>query len=168
MSKILDSPIRFLESMASSKTLEEVKRSIEILKNTPFNVIGAEKLSQEFLDSSAMKVVKEINSDPKKKDEKVSQLASALGMTDKTPSEKDIFQAVKAYQLKTLLGNSMIKSSKELTQQIEEMRATFLKKFEEDAPLELVSKVAPGSDLETAMKEGIEKIRNAGKRRQEA
>lgn len=167
MSRILDAPIRFLESMSSSRTIEEVRRSIEILRSTPFNVVGVEKLTQGFLDSSAMNVIREINKDPKKKDEKVSQLVSALGLKDRDLSEKDLLQAIKAYQLKTLLGNSMIESSKDLIRQIEDLRRDFIEKFEEDAPLELVSKVAPGSDLETAMKEGLEKIRNAGKRRQE-
>ena len=42
---------------------------------------------------------------------------------------------------------------------LEKMRVEFLKKFEEDCSLKLVTKVAPSSDLEAVMKNGIEKIK---------
>jgi hypothetical protein len=161
--KILESPAKFLSLLRSAKSLEDVKSAVATLQQTPFIVGGIDKITPDSLEKSARSAV----SDAKKK-KKVADLLKVIGLQEEPKDEESLIAFVKAYQLRNLLGHAVVKSSEGLSKQIEEMRATFLKKFEEDAPLELVSKVAPGSDLETAMKEGIEKIRNAGKRRQEA
>ena len=161
--KILESPARFLSLLRSAKSLEDVKAAVATLQQTPFIVGGIDKITPESLEKSARSAVSEA-----KKKKKVADLLKVVGLEEEPKDEESLVAFVKAYQLKNLLGQAVVKSSEELSKQIEELRAELLKKFEEDAPLELVSKVAPGSDLETAMKEGLEKIRNAGKRRQEA
>lgn len=160
--KILESPARFLGLLRSAKSLEDVKAAVATLQQTPFIVGGIDKITPESLEKSARSAVSEA-----KKKNKVADLLKVVGLKEEPKDEESLVAFVKAYQLKNLLGQAVVKSSEELSKQIEELRAELLKKFEEDAPLELVSKVAPGSDLETAMKEGLEKIRNAGKRRQE-
>ena len=157
--KILESPLEFLRILQSAKTLEEVKRAVVTLKSTPFVVRGIEEITQEKITKSAQSAIAEA-----KKKGKMEDLLKMIGAKEKPKSEEMLVELVKAYQLRNILGQAVVKSSSELSKQIEKMRVEFLKKFEEDCSLKLVTKVAPSSDLEAVMKNGIEKIRNAGKR----
>lgn len=157
--KILTSPVEFLKILQSAKTLEEVKRAVVTLKQTPFVVKGIEEITQEKITKSAQSAIAEA-----KKKGKMEDLLKVIGAKEKPKSEELLVELVKAYQLRNVLGQAVVKSSSELSKQIEKMRIGLLKKFEEDCPLELVTKVAPSSELEAVMKNGIEKIRNAGKR----
>jgi len=156
--KILASPNEFLTTLSKAKTLEDVKNAVSLLKNTPFVIKGIESLTPEMIESSAKKAIEQA-----KKKNKLKAVLKELNIDQQSSDEKSILDAMKSYQLKILLGQAFIKSSDSLSKQVEQLRSSFLKKFEEDAPVKVVSKIAPGSELEKIMKEGVEKITKAGK-----
>ena len=163
LAKILESPENFLRLLGSAKTLEDVKAAVKKLQGTPFVVAGLDNLSPQLLDSSASKAIKAA-----KEAKSLDGLIKTVGYAGKPDDEQALIAAVKAYQLKNLLGQALLKSSDELAKGIEQLRSEFLQGFERDAPIATVSKVAPGSELEKIMKVGIEKIKSAGKRKSQA
>lgn len=163
LAKILESPEKFMRLLGSAKTLEDVKAAVKELQGTPFVVAGLDNLSPQLLDSSASKAIKAA-----KEAKSLDGLIKTVGYAGKPDDEQALIAAVKAYQLKNLLGQTFLKSSDELAKGIEQLRSEFLQGFERDAPIATVSKVAPGSELEKIMKVGIEKIKSAGKRKSQA
>jgi hypothetical protein len=158
-SRILESPSKFLEKLSSAKTLEEVKEAVSLLKNTPFVIKNIESITPQFLQSSAENAIKTA-----KKKGKISELVKTLGLKEAPDNEEQLLSAVKSYQLKILLGQTMIKSGESLSKQIEVLRKELLERFESGSSLEMISKIAPNSELESVVKKGVEKIQNAGKR----
>jgi len=156
--RTLEAPVSFLQKLAAAKTIEQVKSAIETLNGTPYSIDGVKQLTPEFLESSAKKAV-----DAAKKKNKIDDLFKQIGI--KTPEkEEQMIEAVKAYQLRNLLGKTVVDAKASIVKQTEELRKQYLEKYQSDTPLDTLEKVAPGSELEKTVKAGIEKIRNAGKR----
>ncbi len=157
-SKMLDAPLKFIEELQKAKTIEDVKRSLLIMKDAPFKIEGVEEINPKSLDDAAKKAI-----ETAKKKNDLPALIKQVGGNDKS-GEKEIFERVKAYQLRNLLGTAVVNARKTIIPQVEKMRAEFIKDFQEGAPLETVKEVAPGSKLEKIMQSGIDKINRAGKR----
>jgi hypothetical protein len=154
----LEAPLKFMQKLSTAKTVEDVKGSLMILKRAPFKLEGVEKLTPEYLESSANKAL----ADAEKKG-KVKELFDQIGI--EMPAEKGAqLEAVKAYQIRNLLGTTVLEVKAALTQQLEALRSEYLEEFESDVPMETVRKIAPGSELEKVMQDGLQKIRMAGKR----
>lgn len=158
LAKILEAPLTFMSKLASAKTLEEVKAAISLLENTPYVIDGVKQLTPEFLESSAKKAV-----DAATKKKKLDDLFKQIGVK-KPADEKGMIEAVKAFQLRNLLAKAVLDVRAALTKQMEDLREQFLEKYESDTPLKVIEKVMPGSEIESTVKAGIEKIRTAGKR----
>ena len=155
--KMISAPVSFLNLLKEAKTLEDVKSALSLLKSAPFVIKNVEKITPEFLESSAKKAI-----EAAKKKNKTKELLDSLGLKEE-PNEEQLLNVVKAYQLKNLLGQMIVKSSESLTKQTEDLRKFLLKRYQENIDMEIVSKIAPGSECETIMKKGVEKIKNAGK-----
>ena len=155
--KMISAPVSFLNLLKEAKTLEDVKSALSLLKSAPFVIKNVEKITPEFLESSAKKAI-----EAAKKKNKTKELLDSLGLKEE-PNEEQLLNVVKAYQLKNLLGQMIVKSSESLTKQTEDLRKFLLKRYQENVDMEIVSKIAPGSEFETIMKKGVEKIKNAGK-----
>ena len=156
--KSLEAPVTFLELLAKAKSIEEVKAAIETLKGTPYVIDGVKQLTPEFLESAAKKAL-----DAARKKNKIDDLFKQIGVPV-PEDEKSMLSAVKAYQLKQLLGKTVVDVKTAILKQTEDLREQYTEKYLEDTPLDVMSKVIPGSDIEKTVKAGLEKIRNAGKR----
>lgn len=160
--KMIAAPVLFLNLLKDAKTLEDVKSALSLLKSAPFVIKNVEKITPEFLESSAKKAI-----EAAKKKNKTKELLDSLGLKEE-PNEEQFLNVVKAYQLKNLLGQMIVKSSESLIKQTEDLREFLLKRYQENIDMELVSKIASGSEFETIMKKGVEKIKNAGKQASKA
>lgn len=160
--KMIAAPVLFLNLLKDAKTLEDVKSALSLLKSAPFVIKNVEKITPEFLESSAKKAI-----EAAKKKNKTKELLDSLGLKEE-PNEEQFLNVVKAYQLKNLLGQMIVKSSESLIKQTEDLREFLLKRYQENIDIELVSKIASGSEFETIMKKGVEKIKNAGKQASKA
>lgn len=157
MIKMLNAPEVFLKSLKEAKTLDDVKKSISLLKNTPYKINGFEKITPDFLEKSSLKALSAA-----KKNNKLETLFKQIGQ--KIPdNEEDQVKAIKAYQLRNLLGNAVITSSQSLSEEIENLREEFLKYYTKDVSLSELEKVAPDSKLLKIMKQNIERINKTGK-----
>jgi len=156
--KILEIPEKFSESLTSAKDVDDVKQSIQILKDFPIKIGGIEKINKETLEQNVKKSIE----DAKKKN-KLKELFKELKI-DESLSEEEKLAAIKAYQLKMIIGKSFLESKKEIADIMMKLKEEFSKKLVEDTPLDQLEKIAPGSDLEKILKEGLKKIENSGKR----
>lgn len=157
-SKDLEAPLKFMQKLASSKNVDDVKAALELLKGTPFTLQGVDQLTPEYLNTSAEKALSAAE-----KSKKLPELFSEIGV-EVPEDRKSRLDAVKAYQLRNLLGTTVLKVKNDLTKQIESLRGSYLEEFESDVSLETVKRVAPGSELERVMEQGMQNISNAGKR----
>jgi uncharacterized protein (DUF2267 family)/uncharacterized protein (UPF0335 family) len=155
--KNIEAPIRFLKKLSDAKSVEDVKEAIKILKGTIFTLKGADKLTPEYLEKSANAAYSLA-----KKQNKLKDLFSEIGI--EIPKEQDEqIKAIKAYQLKILLGSTVVNARNDLTKQVEDLRKNYLKKFTEDVDLEILKKVSKDSELEKVVLQGLQNIKNAGK-----
>jgi len=155
--KNLDLPTTFLKKMSSAKTLEEVKAAISVLKDSPYSFEGIDKLTPEFLEKSANDALKIAE-----KKNKLSALFSEIGA--KVPdSEEQKIEVIKAYQLRNLLGTTVMNARESIQKQTQLIKKQYLEKYESDTPLAILEKVAPGSDLYKTVQQGLQKIQSAGK-----
>ena len=156
--KILNSPIEFLENLSQAKNLNDLKESIEIIKDAPFKISGFEKISYEELDKKVKEEIEKL-----KKNGKLNEVMKEIDV-DANATEEEKFSALKAFQLKTIIGNAFTQSNKQIAESMQKLKEEFSKKLVEDTPLDQLEKIAPGSDLEKILKEGLKKIENSGKR----
>lgn len=155
--KNLDLPTTFLKKMSSAKTLEEVKAAISVLKDSPYSFEGIDKLTPEFLEKSANDALKIAE-----KKNKLSALFSEIGV--KVPdSEEQKIEAIKAYQLRNLLGTTVLNARESIQKQTQLIKKQYLEKYESDTPLDILEKIAPDSELYKTVQQGMQKIQNAGK-----
>jgi hypothetical protein len=157
--KMLTAPTRFIEELQKSKTPEEVKKALTVLQGSPFKIAGLDKINPNEIEKSTEKAI-----EAAKEKDKMDELMKQVGANEKM-SEEEVFKLVKAFQLKALIGGAIVNAKKEMIPQIEDARKEFLEKYQKGTDLELISKIAPGSELEKTLKDGIEKIKNAGKRK---
>lgn len=155
---MLEAPVHFIEALQKSKTIEDVKKALLIMKDAPFNIEGVDKISPKDLDDSAKKAFESA-----KKNKSIAELYKLVGANEKM-SEDEVINRVKAYQLKNLLGDAVVRAKEAILPQIETMRERFVEEFQADAPLSKIEKIAPGSELEKIVRAGVDKISNAGKR----
>jgi len=156
----INSPIAFLTKLSKAKTIEDVKSALNLLQETPFKLGGLEKITPASLEAAAAKVLK-VAIEKKK----LEVLFKEIGV-ELPEDEKKRIEAIKAYQLRNLLGEMMVKAKDSILSQIEDIRKLYLEKFEEDVPLDILKKIAPDSELERVVLSGLEKIKNAGKQQQ--
>jgi len=155
--KDLDAPINFMQKISKAKTVADVKSSLEMLQGTPFVLQGVNQLTPEYLESSAEKALSAAE-----KKGKLEDLFSEIGV--KVPKERSQqLDAVKAYQMRNLLGTTVLKVRTALTKQLQSLKNSYLKEFESDVSLDTLKKIAPGSELEKVMTQGLQNITNAGK-----
>ncbi len=157
MVSLLSAPTDFLDKLSRAKTINDVKLAIQILKNSPISVDGIGELTSEFLESSAKKVIKTAEEKGNLEKLKIELGAEKL-------DEKGLLDAVKAYQLKNLLGQAMLQAKKQIIPQTEKLREAFKRKFLEDVPLELLESIDSEGELIKIVKAGLKKIEEAGKR----
>ena len=160
MTKMLEAPTAFLELLSKAKTTQDIKFAISKLQGTAIVADGLENLKNQNFDAQAEKAIQAAKS--KNLLNELMKQINFEGSTEK--DEKGLVEAVKAYQLRNLLGQSMLQAKKTLIPQTEKMREEFLKKFTADISPELIKEVAPGSELEKIISQGVEKIKQAGKR----
>jgi len=153
----LNAPTLFLDKLSRAKTIEDVKSAIETLKNSPITVDGIGELTPDFLESSARRAIKTAEEKGN-----LEALKSELGA--EKLDEKGLLNAVKAYQLRNLLGKAMLQAKKQIIPQTEKMRQAFKQKFLEDTPLDVLENIDPEGLLTRTVKEGLKKIEEAGKR----
>jgi len=153
----LNAPTLFLDKLSRAKTIEDVKSAIETLKNSPITVDGIGELTPDFLESSARRAIKTAEEKGN-----LEALKSELGA--EKLDEKGLLNAVKAYQLRNLLGKAMLQAKKQIIPQTEKMRQVFKQKFLEDTPLDVLENIDPEGLLTRTVKEGLKKIEEAGKR----
>lgn len=153
----LSAPTLFLDKLSRAKTIEDVKSAIETLKNSPITVDGIGELTPDFLESSARRAIKAAEEKGN-----LEALKSELGA--EKLDEKGLLNAVKAYQLRNLLGKAMLQAKKQIIPQTEKMRQAFKQKFLEDTPLDVLENIDPEGLLTRTVKEGLKKIEEAGKR----
>lgn len=155
--KNLDLPTAFLKKMSSAKTLEEVKAAVSVLKDSPYSFEGIDKLTPEFLEKSANNALKIAE-----KKNKLSALFSEIGA--KIPdSEEQKIEVIKAYQLRNLLGTTVLNARESIQKQTQLIKKQYLEKYESDTPLDILEKIAPDSELYKTVQQGVQKIQNAGK-----
>lgn len=154
----LEAPLKFMQKLANAKTIEDVKSSLIILRDAPFSLRGIEQLTPEFLESSASKALTAAE-----KKGKLKELFDQIGI-EIPADQKSKIEAVKAYQMKNLLGETVLKVKEELTKQIEALRSEYLEEFTSDVPMDILKEIAPGSELDKVMQDGVQKIKMAGKR----
>lgn len=155
--KNLDLPTAFLKKMSSAKTLEEVKAAVSVLKDSPYSFEGIDKLTPEFLEKSANNALKIAE-----KKNKLSALFSEIGA--KIPdSEEQKIEVIKAYQLRNLLGTTVLNARESIQKQTQLIKKQYLEKYESDTPLDVLEKIAPDSELYKTVQQGVQKIQNAGK-----
>jgi len=157
MAQMLSAPTLFLDKLSRAKTIEDVKSAIETLKNSSITVDGIGELTPDFLESSARKAIKTA-------EEKGSLNALKSELGAETFDEKELLDAVKAYQLRDLLGKAMLQAKKQIIPQTVKMRQAFKQKFLEDTPLDVLENIDPEGLLTRTVKEGLKKIEEAGKR----
>jgi len=157
LSQVLSAPTDFLDKLSRAKAINDVKSAIQILKNSPISVNGIDKLTPEFLENSAKRVIKTA-------EEKGSLEKLKTELDAEMLDEKGLLDAVKAYQMKNLLGQAMLAAKKQIIPQTEKMREVFKRKFLEDVPLELLESIDPEGALARTVKDGLKKIDEAGKR----
>ena len=157
MASSLRAPTDFLDKLSRAKTINDVKSAIRILKDSPISIDGISKLTPEFLENSAKRVIKTA-------EEKGSLEKLKTELDAEMLDEKGLLDAVKAYQMKNLLGQAMLAAKKQIIPQTEKMREVFKRKFLEDVPLELLESIDPEGALTRTVKDGLKKIDEAGKR----
>ena len=158
--RIINAPVSFLKKLSAAKTLEEVKGAVTLLKGAPFTLGGIEDITPKNLEDSAVKALK--TAIEKKK---LEALFKEIGV-EAPEDEKQRIEAIKAYQLRNLLGTTVVNARESILSQTEILRKLYLEKFEEDVPLDILKKIAPDSELERVVSAGLEKIKNAGKQQQ--
>jgi len=156
----LNIPVKFLDSLGKAKNIDEIKESLLIIKNSPFKISGFEKLNKEAIDSATKNAIKTA-----KKKGNLDKLLKELNVNDSASNEEK-FEAIKAFQMKNAIGNAFISASKEISKTVEDARQRFIDELTKDMPIESVKEIAPGSNLEKILTEGVKKIENAGKRQQ--
>lgn len=157
-SKDLESPLKFTQKLSTAKSIEDVKAAIEILRDTSFVLKGFEKITPEYLDSASEKAL-----DAAEKNNKLQDLFKEIG-AEIPDDRKSRLSAVKAYQLRNLLGTTVISVKSDLIKQIESLRKSYLEIFKSDVDIEALKRIAPGSELQKVVEQGIQNIREAGKR----
>lgn len=157
MASSLRAPTDFLDKLSRAKTINDVKSAIRILKDSPISIDGIGELTPEFLENSAKRVIKTA-------EEKGSLEKLKTELDAEMLDEKGLLDAVKAYQMKNLLGQAMLAAKKQIIPQTEKMREVFKRKFLEDVPLELLESIDPKGALTRTVKDGLKKIDEAGKR----
>ena len=157
MASSLKAPTDFLDKLSRAKTINDVKSAIRILKDSPISIDGIGELTPEFLENSAKRVIKTA-------EEKGSLEKLKTELDAEMLDEKGLLDAVKAYQMKNLLGQAMLAAKKQIIPQTEKMREVFKRKFLEDVPLELLESIDPEGALTRTVKDGLKKIDEAGKR----
>ena len=137
-----------------------MKGAVTLLKGAPFTLGGIEDITPKNLEDSAVKALK--TAIEKKK---LEALFKEIGV-EAPEDEKQRIEAIKAYQLRNLLGTTVVNARESILSQTEILRKLYLEKFEEDVPLDILKKIAPDSELERVVSAGLEKIKNAGKQQQ--
>jgi len=163
MVQMLSAPTIFLEKLSKAKTLDDVKSATKILKTSSIVVSGIDKLTPESLEISAKKAIDTAKENEEKgKKGSLKELRAELGA--EKLDEKGLLDAVKAYQLKNLLGQAMLQAKEQIIPQTEKMRESFKQKFLESTPLDVLENIDPDGLLTRTVKEGLKKIEEAGKR----
>jgi len=140
-----------------------VKSATKILKTSSIVVSGIDKLTPESLEISAKKAIDTAKENEEKgKKGSLKELRAELGA--EKLDEKGLLDAVKAYQLKNLLGQAMLQAKEQIIPQTEKMRESFKQKFLESTPLDVLENIDPDGLLTRTVKEGLKKIEEAGKR----
>jgi len=163
MVQMLSAPTIFLEKLSKAKTLDDVKSATKILETSSIVVSGIDKLTPESLEISAKKAIDTAKENEEKgKKGSLKELRAELGA--EKLDEKGLLDAVKAYQLKNLLGQAMLQAKEQIIPQTEKMRESFKQKFLESTPLDVLENIDPDGLLTRTVKEGLKKIEEAGKR----
>jgi hypothetical protein len=163
MVQMLSAPTIFLEKLSKAKTLDDVKSATKILKTSSIVVSGIDKLTPESLEISAKKAIDTAKeNEVKGKKGSLKELRAELGA--EKLDEKGLLDAVKAYQLKNLLGQAMLQAKEQIIPQTEKMRESFKQMFLEGTPLDVLENIDPEGLLTRTVKEGLKKIEEAGKR----